>query len=109
MNDQMMRVISSPSSSTTGFLTWILELIAGRRLYLYGDLGRIAAARRVDWRVSQSSWHNRYAMATRERTAFGNREVANQPPPLVDYNVFAADTVLNEAVRREGGEWALER
>jgi hypothetical protein len=45
MNDQMMRVISSPSSSTTGFLTWILELIAGRRCYLAADLARAAPVR----------------------------------------------------------------
>jgi putative acyl-CoA dehydrogenase len=48
-------------------------------------------------------------MATVERPAFGNHEVANQPPPLTDYNVFEADTVLGEAVRREGAEWDLER
>jgi putative acyl-CoA dehydrogenase len=36
-------------------------------------------------------------------------EVFNQPSPLVDYNVFAADATLQEAVRREGGEWAWER
>jgi putative acyl-CoA dehydrogenase len=48
-------------------------------------------------------------MATRERTAFGNHEVANQPPPLVDYNVFEANAPLVEAVRREGAEWARER
>jgi putative acyl-CoA dehydrogenase len=48
-------------------------------------------------------------MATVERTTFGNHEVVNQPPPLVDYNLFAADTVLGEAVRREGADWDLER
>ncbi|HEX6153696.1 MAG TPA: isovaleryl-CoA dehydrogenase [Solirubrobacterales bacterium] len=48
-------------------------------------------------------------MATVERRTFGNHEVANQPPPLVDYNLFTADTVLGEAVRREGAEWDLER
>jgi len=48
-------------------------------------------------------------MATVERRTFGNHEVANQPPPLVDYNVFEADTVLGEAARREGAEWDLER
>ena len=35
-------------------------------------------------------------------------EVANQPPPLEPYNLFASDTVLREAVKRErrrlGGE-----
>lgn len=37
-------------------------------------------------------------------------EVFNQPPPLVDYNLYAADAALQEAVRREGdgeGEDAL--
>jgi putative acyl-CoA dehydrogenase len=48
-------------------------------------------------------------MATVERTAFGNHEVVNQPPPLVDYNVFESDTVLVEAVGREGAEWDRER
>jgi putative acyl-CoA dehydrogenase len=48
-------------------------------------------------------------MATRERHTFGNHEVANQPPPLVDYNVFEADLPLSEAVRREGAEWAEQR
>ena len=44
-------------------------------------------------------------MATRERQTVGSHEVANQPPPLADYNVFEADTTLREAVRREGAEW----
>ncbi len=48
-------------------------------------------------------------MATAERRTFGNHEVANQPPRLVDYNVFEADRPLVEAVRREGGEWAEQR
>src|SRR3954447_2898990 len=48
-------------------------------------------------------------MATAERQTFGNHEVATQPPPLVDYNVYAADRPLVEAVRREGAEWAEER
>ena len=33
-------------------------------------------------------------------------EVANQPPPLEPYNLFASDAVLREAVRRENAEWA---
>ena len=37
-------------------------------------------------------------------------EVTNQPPPLEPYNLFASDTVLREAVKRErrrlGGEGA---
>ncbi|MGZ5326600.1 MAG: acyl-CoA dehydrogenase family protein, partial [Solirubrobacterales bacterium] len=36
-------------------------------------------------------------------------DVANQPPPLEGYNVFEADTVLVEAVEREGAGWARDR
>lgn len=48
-------------------------------------------------------------MATVERPSLGTHEVANQPPPLVDYNVFEADRTLVEAVEREGADWARER
>jgi putative acyl-CoA dehydrogenase len=48
-------------------------------------------------------------MATVERPAFGNHEVVNQPPPLLDYNVFESDGPLVEAVAREGADWAHER
>jgi putative acyl-CoA dehydrogenase len=30
----------------------------------------------------------------------------NQPPPLVGYNLFKSDRALEEAVSREGAEWA---
>ncbi|MFI5040260.1 MAG: isovaleryl-CoA dehydrogenase [Acidimicrobiales bacterium] len=33
-------------------------------------------------------------------------EVINQPPPLVDYDVFGQDRALVEAVHREGADWA---
>ncbi|HWP64819.1 MAG TPA: isovaleryl-CoA dehydrogenase [Candidatus Limnocylindria bacterium] len=36
-------------------------------------------------------------------------EVLNQPPPLVDYDVFSTDRVLTEALEREGGGWAREQ
>jgi putative acyl-CoA dehydrogenase len=32
----------------------------------------------------------------------------NQPPPLVDYNVFESDAVLKESLEREGGAWAQD-
>ena len=32
--------------------------------------------------------------------------VDNQPPPLINYNLYALDVVLQEAVVREGGGWA---
>ncbi len=49
-------------------------------------------------------------MATTEpRQAEASHEVTNQPPPLEDYSLFESDRVLGEALRREGGEWALDR
>jgi putative acyl-CoA dehydrogenase len=48
-------------------------------------------------------------MATAERSHISNHGVANQPPPLTDYNVFTADKPLVEAVRREGADWAEQR
>src|SRR2546428_1610286 len=36
-------------------------------------------------------------------------EVFNQPPPLEDYNLSAHDAPLQEALRREGGDWAEEK
>jgi putative acyl-CoA dehydrogenase len=36
-------------------------------------------------------------------------EVLNQPPALVDFNAFEADSALREALIREGGEWGLDR
>ena len=36
-------------------------------------------------------------------------EVRNQPPPLVGYDLAAADPVLNDAVSREGAGWALDQ
>src|SRR4051812_38011572 len=36
-------------------------------------------------------------------------EVLNQPPPIQPYNVFDADTALNEAIEREGGGWGVDR
>jgi putative acyl-CoA dehydrogenase len=49
-------------------------------------------------------------VATVERRSGGRtHEVVNQPPPLVDYNLYAADRVLVEAVRREGAGWAEGR
>jgi len=31
---------------------------------------------------------------------------SNQPPPLVDYNLFESDAALRESLEREGGSWA---
>ena len=96
MNAQMIRVISSPSSSTIGFLT----LIFGhrRRCYLPG------ASRRC-----------RTAAGQMPQSADGNRRAPDAPATTrsptsrrrcVDYNVFEADRPLVEAVAREGADWA---
>jgi len=39
---------------------------------------------------------------------FGPNVSTNQPPPLVDYNLFEADAPLREALEREGGSWAQD-
>jgi len=44
------------------------------------------------------------ATIERGQTA-ATHEVFNQPPPLESYNLFAEDTALVEAVRREGADW----
>jgi putative acyl-CoA dehydrogenase len=41
-------------------------------------------------------------------SAFRTHEVVNQPPPLTDYDVFAADAALVEAIDREGAGWAAD-
>ncbi|MGO8916919.1 MAG: isovaleryl-CoA dehydrogenase [Stellaceae bacterium] len=46
---------------------------------------------------------------TASAAEFATHEVFNQPPPLVDYNLFTSDGALQDAVAREGGGWALER
>lgn len=38
---------------------------------------------------------------------FQTHEVFNQPPPLADYDLFASDRPLAEAVTREGAGWAV--
>jgi putative acyl-CoA dehydrogenase len=47
--------------------------------------------------------------ATAEAQAFVTHEVANQPPPLEDYNLFAGDRALREGVAREGASWAEDQ
>jgi putative acyl-CoA dehydrogenase len=36
-------------------------------------------------------------------------QVTNQPPPLVGYNAWSGDAILQEAVQREGGGWIASR
>lgn len=42
-------------------------------------------------------------------TQLDTHEVTNQPPPLVDYNLYDGDAVLREALHREGGGWAEDK
>ena len=48
-------------------------------------------------------------MTTLDTRRDATHEVQNQPPPLVPYNVFGADLALQEAVDREGADWARDR
>lgn len=45
----------------------------------------------------------------RLESPFATHAVANQPPPLIAYNLFATDRALREGVAREGAAWADER
>src|SRR5579872_1699004 len=47
-------------------------------------------------------------MGRRSELWTATHEVFNQPPPLVDYNLFRSDRVLMEAAAREGAGWAGE-
>jgi len=45
-------------------------------------------------------------MATTTPLPAATHEVFNQPPPLVDYNLFSSDRVLMAAVHREAALWS---
>jgi putative acyl-CoA dehydrogenase len=47
--------------------------------------------------------------ATAPPTPDPARAVLNQPPPFEPVNLFDVDLALQEALRREGGEWGIER
>ncbi len=48
-------------------------------------------------------------MKAEEFAAHEPREVLNQPPVLENYNLFASDIALQDAVQREGAEWIIPR
>jgi len=48
-------------------------------------------------------------MARQTQLLTATHEVFNQPPPLLDYNLFSSDKALAEAAQREGAGWAAER
>jgi putative acyl-CoA dehydrogenase len=43
------------------------------------------------------------------QTRPATQETLNQAPPLTNYNLFLSDECLAQSVRREGGEWAMQR
>src|SRR5439155_25757803 len=40
---------------------------------------------------------------------FFTHEVENQPPPLAPYDAWKTDLALQEALKREGGAWAIDQ
>lgn len=47
--------------------------------------------------------HDAHTLPT--AAAWQTHEVDNQPPPFESRNLYATDTVLRDAVKREGGDW----
>src|SRR5215831_130146 len=47
-------------------------------------------------------------IAGRSNVMARTHQVLNQPPPLIDYDVFEADQPLREALEREGADWARD-
>ena len=48
-------------------------------------------------------------MHTQTRNPWTTHEVANQPPPFEDENLFELDLALQEGLTREGGSWGIDR
>src|SRR6266576_7109589 len=94
MNDQMILVISSPSSSTIGFFTLIL-LIAADAIALRSASLRHMATVSQSRRESAAPWQT--------------HTVFNQAPPLEGVDVFTSNLPLVQAVEREGAGWVSER
>src|SRR5207237_6594492 len=57
------------------------------------------------WRAQGAAAPDRRARAGGWLTEATSRR-ANQPPPLVDYNLFEADAPLRESLEREDASWA---
>src|SRR5919201_5633578 len=96
----MIRVISSPSSSTIGFCTLIFCTA--------GDA--ICPRERRASRICLTSCMATVSQPQRERSPAGRtHEVFNQAPPLQDLDVFSSNLPLVEAVEREGAAWISER
>ena len=51
-------------------------------------------------------------MTTTKRNSgsrYSTHDVTNQPPPLVNYNLFTTDGALKDSVAREGGSWGEKK
>src|SRR5258707_297628 len=128
MNSQMILVISSPSSSTTGFFTLIFAMFGpwspcGRGRPVAGAVGprrrpsggADAIDRWRDGRESAGAICDTPSMATLSHATgesaapWRTHEVFNQAPPLEGIDVFSSNRPLVEATQREGAGWVLER
>src|SRR5271165_3456516 len=101
MNAQMILVISSPSSSTTGFFTLICAIGES----LIGDADAIDRAP-----ICLTSGMATASQPSSESTApWQTHTVFNQVPPLEGLDVFSSNLPLVEATSREGAGWVLGR
>ncbi|MCC5953773.1 MAG: acyl-CoA dehydrogenase family protein [Acidimicrobiia bacterium] len=80
-------------------------MVVGRRERRRGSHGSRRQTQRCTW---PESCRSSATTVVGVGTPFDTHEVTNQPPPLVDYDVFAADGALVAAVAREGGGHATE-
>ena len=67
----------------------------------------------MTWRGSGAIFLNRmpsddHSMNSEGPRVYETHIVSNQPPPLVDYDLFSADPVLPGLIRRDGADWAVE-
>src|SRR3954465_6056094 len=71
----------------------------------------IAPRASLSWRKLRRKMRSRGSAASKgiwmlDRYGYATHEVLNQPPPLADYDAFAADPVLRRIVSANGAEWA---
>src|SRR5213078_1803926 len=96
----MIRVISSPSSSTTGRCTLIL-LTAGDAIWT--PMPGVSS-------ICFTSFVATISDTPRKQGArWQTHAVFNQAPPLEDLDVYSSNVPLVEAVEREGAAWIGER
>src|SRR6266566_9882886 len=118
----MILVISSPSSSTSGFCTLTFGMFTilvsasqspagasrqrvasnARRCYLAGNRPRGQPSASLPYVATISQ-------APSESAAWQTHTVFNQAPPLQGVNVFSSNVALVEATEREGAGWVCQR